>query len=129
MISVRKPVGLTSRKEKTRIHTPLDRPEDGSFELFWETGVESERLGTFAVEGLEEVETALASDLALEDLELIEGHASGIGLVVYKDFAGLGQVEDGTVAERRGGAGGGGEGSRGGGLENSRGAMIEETDV
>lgn len=58
--------------------TPLDSLEYGWLELLRETRVQCPSLLTFTLDGLEIVKATLASDLALELFETVEGHARGI---------------------------------------------------
>lgn len=62
----------------TRMRTPLNSGKDMRFELRREPRMKCHCLSPFAVECLKEVETSFASELALEDLHAVEGHASRV---------------------------------------------------
>ena len=74
--------------------TPLNSLEDGGFQRLRETGVESASLLTFTVECLEVIKAALASYLALELLQAVEGHP---GCIVSENWS---VIDDEGAAQR-----------------------------
>lgn len=58
--------------------TPLDSFQNGGFERFRKPGMQSPCFLALALDSLKVVESALASDLALELLQAVERHAGRI---------------------------------------------------